>query len=114
MISRDPLLSGTQQEHGGIIKHGAKLLYALAEATVPKLTVITRKVSVHQQQLPLSVDLLSYLPNCRHQPPPTTFLGSPNDPHISNAHILGEKEPPGPGDQFAPQNKETCSTSMSE
>ena len=31
------------QEHGGIIKHGAKLLYAYAEATVPKITVITRK-----------------------------------------------------------------------
>ena len=36
-------LPGTTQEHGGIIKHGAKLLYAFAEATVPKLTVITRK-----------------------------------------------------------------------
>ena len=36
-------LPGTQQEHGGIIKHGAKLLYAYAEATVPKITVITRK-----------------------------------------------------------------------
>ena len=36
-------LPGTQQEHAGIIKHGAKLLYAYAEATVPKLTVITRK-----------------------------------------------------------------------
>ncbi len=36
-------LPGTQQEFGGIIKHGAKLLYAYAEATVPKLTVITRK-----------------------------------------------------------------------
>src|SRR5207247_9660389 len=36
-------LPGTAQEFGGIIKHGAKLLYALAEATVPKLTVITRK-----------------------------------------------------------------------
>jgi propionyl-CoA carboxylase beta chain len=36
-------LPGTQQEYGGIIKHGAKLLYAYAEATVPKLTVITRK-----------------------------------------------------------------------
>jgi len=36
-------LPGTQQEHGGIIKHGAKLLFAFAEATVPKLTVITRK-----------------------------------------------------------------------
>lgn len=36
-------LPGTSQEHGGIIKHGAKLLYAYCEATVPKLTVITRK-----------------------------------------------------------------------
>jgi len=36
-------LPGTQQEWGGIIKHGAKLLYAFAEATVPKITVIARK-----------------------------------------------------------------------
>ena len=36
-------LPGVHQEHGGIIRHGAKLLYAYAEATVPKLTVITRK-----------------------------------------------------------------------
>jgi len=36
-------LPGTQQEWGGIIKHGAKLLYAFAEATVPKITLITRK-----------------------------------------------------------------------
>ena len=36
-------LPGTAQEYGGIIKHGAKLLYAYAEATVPKITVITRK-----------------------------------------------------------------------
>ena len=36
-------LPGTKQEFGGIIRHGAKLLYAFAEATVPKLTVITRK-----------------------------------------------------------------------
>ena len=36
-------LPGISQEHGGIIKHGAKLLYAYAEATVPKVTVITRK-----------------------------------------------------------------------
>ncbi len=36
-------LPGTQQEFGGIIKHGAKLLYAYAEATVPKITIITRK-----------------------------------------------------------------------
>jgi len=36
-------LPGTDQEYGGIIRHGAKLLYAYAEATVPKLTVITRK-----------------------------------------------------------------------
>lgn len=37
-------LTGTAQEYGGIIRHGAKLLYAFAEATVPKITVITRKV----------------------------------------------------------------------
>lgn len=36
-------LPGTGQEYGGIIRHGAKLLYAFAEATVPKLTIITRK-----------------------------------------------------------------------
>src|SRR4029077_17561147 len=36
-------LPGTNQEWGGIIRHGAKLLYAYTEATVPKLTVITRK-----------------------------------------------------------------------
>ncbi len=36
--------TGTAQEYGGIIRHGAKLLYAFAEATVPKITVITRKV----------------------------------------------------------------------
>jgi len=36
-------LPGTQQEYGGIIRHGAKLLYAYAESTVPRMTVITRK-----------------------------------------------------------------------
>jgi propionyl-CoA carboxylase beta chain len=36
-------MPGTAQEYGGIIKHGAKLLYAFAEATVPKVTLITRK-----------------------------------------------------------------------
>ena len=40
---RPGFLPGTAQEWGGIIRHGAKLLYAYAEATVPKLTVITRK-----------------------------------------------------------------------
>ena len=39
-------LPGTQQEYGGIIRHGAKLLFAYAEATVPKITIITRKVNV--------------------------------------------------------------------
>ena len=36
-------LPGTAQEYQGIIRHGAKLLYAFAEATVPKITIITRK-----------------------------------------------------------------------
>ena len=38
---------GVGQEHGGIIRHGAKLLYAYAEASVPKITCITRKVISH-------------------------------------------------------------------
>jgi len=38
-------LPGTEQEYGGIIRHGAKLLFAYSEANVPKVTVITRKVS---------------------------------------------------------------------
>ena len=37
-------LTGTSQEYNGIIRNGAKLMYAYAEATVPKITVITRKV----------------------------------------------------------------------
>jgi acetyl-CoA carboxylase carboxyltransferase component len=36
-------MPGTDQEHGGIIRHGAKILYAFSEATVPKITVVTRK-----------------------------------------------------------------------
>jgi propionyl-CoA carboxylase beta chain len=36
-------MPGPEQEHGGIIRHGAKLLYAFAEATVPRITVIVRK-----------------------------------------------------------------------
>jgi propionyl-CoA carboxylase beta chain len=36
-------LPGTRQEYGGLIKHGAKLLFAYGEATVPKITVVTRK-----------------------------------------------------------------------
>ena len=40
---RAGVLPGTDQECGGIIRHGAKLLYAFSEATVPKMTVITRK-----------------------------------------------------------------------
>ncbi len=43
LIDVPGFLPGTAQEHNGIIRHGAKLLYAFAEATVPKLTVITRK-----------------------------------------------------------------------
>lgn len=43
MVDVPGFLPGVGQEHGGIIRHGAKLLYAYAEATVPKLTVITRK-----------------------------------------------------------------------
>ena len=43
LIDVPGFLPGTSQEHNGIIKHGAKLLFAYAEATVPKITIITRK-----------------------------------------------------------------------
>jgi propionyl-CoA carboxylase beta chain len=43
MVDVPGFLPGVEQEHGGIIRHGAKLLYAYCEATVPKVTVITRK-----------------------------------------------------------------------
>jgi len=43
MVDVPGFLPGTAQEHGGIIRHGAKMLYAYCEATVPKVTVITRK-----------------------------------------------------------------------
>ena len=45
MLIIQQLSVGTAQEYNGIIRHGAKLLYAFAEATVPKITVITRKVT---------------------------------------------------------------------
>lgn len=43
MVDVPGFLPGVEQEHGGIIRHGAKLLYAFCEATVPRITVITRK-----------------------------------------------------------------------
>lgn len=42
-VSNDAHFVGTNEEHNGIIRNGAKLLFAYAEATVPKITVITRK-----------------------------------------------------------------------
>ena len=62
-------LPGTQQEWGGIIKHGAKLLYAFAEATVPKITVITRKAYGGAYDVMASKHIRhryqSCLPHCR-------------------------------------------------
>ncbi|CAI5993687.1 unnamed protein product [Closterium sp. NIES-64] len=52
-------LPGTEQEHNGIIRQGAKLLYAYAEATVPKLTVITRKAYGGAYDGPLSTRVMS-------------------------------------------------------
>ena len=43
LVDTPGFLPGTQQEHGGIIRHGAKLLYAYSEATVPKVSIILRK-----------------------------------------------------------------------
>ncbi|NLC29680.1 MAG: methylmalonyl-CoA carboxyltransferase, partial [Chloroflexi bacterium] len=42
-IDSPGFLPGVQQEHGGVIRHGAKVLYAYAEATVPKVSLVTRK-----------------------------------------------------------------------
>ena len=53
--------AGTNQEYNGIIRHGAKLLYAYAEATVPKITVITRKVSSTLYYRWLQIDQRLYL-----------------------------------------------------
>ena len=50
-------LPGTQQEYGGIIRHGAKLLFAFAEATVPKVSIITRKAYGGAYCVMLSKDL---------------------------------------------------------
>jgi len=50
-------LPGTQQEYGGIIRHGAKLLYAFAEATVPKVSLVTRKAYGGAYCVMLSKDL---------------------------------------------------------
>ena len=56
--------TGTDQEYGGIIRQGAKLLYAYAEATVPKVTVITRKVRYFIYHRPVYVvDTLYYCSN---------------------------------------------------
>jgi propionyl-CoA carboxylase beta chain len=52
-------LPGTQQEYGGIIRHGAKLLFAFAEATVPKVSVITRKAYGGAYCVMLSKDIAS-------------------------------------------------------
>ena len=60
-------LPGTAQEHGGIIRQGAKLLYAYAECTVPKITVITRKYSTP----PLSP---LPMPSTHPSDHPTTYL----------------------------------------
>jgi propionyl-CoA carboxylase beta chain len=51
-------LPGTDQEYGGLIKHGAKLLFAFAEATVPKVTVITRKAYGGAYDVMSSVEIL--------------------------------------------------------
>ncbi len=53
-------LPGTAQEYGGIIRHGAKLLYAFSEATVPKLTVITRKDIVFHRELAAAADPVAH------------------------------------------------------
>jgi propionyl-CoA carboxylase beta chain len=82
-------LPGTQQEFGGIIKHGAKLLFAYAEATVPKITIITRKAyggaycvmaSKHIAPTPISPG-----------PPRKSPLWVPREPSTSSTNVSWKK-----------------------
>lgn len=74
-------LPGTAQEYGGIIRHGAKLLFAYAEATVPKLAVVTRKAyggayDVMSSKVPRPHHITSALPGaCLQVARPSLLLG---------------------------------------
>ncbi len=84
--------AGTAQEYGGIIRHGAKLLYAYAEATVPKLTVITRKVA--------TISISTRLPPSRCTTRSRQAYGGAYDV-MSSKHLRGDVNYAWPGAEVA-------------
>ena len=94
-------LPGTSQEHNGIIRHGAKLLYAYAEATVPKISVITRKAyltpSFAPFSSPLSLSLLLSL--CFFYFDETRYGGAYDV--MSSKHLRGDTNYAWPTAQLA-------------
>ncbi|NNJ46215.1 MAG: acyl-CoA carboxylase subunit beta, partial [Acidimicrobiia bacterium] len=86
-------LPGVDQEHGGIIRHGAKLLYAYAEATVPKITVITRKAYggayVVMNSRSLRADLVYAWPSAE-----IAVMGAPGAVNIIHRRELAGAENP--------------------
>lgn len=84
---------GIQQEHGGIIRHGAKILYAYSEATVPKITVITRKAFggayVALNSKSIGADLVFAWPNAE-----IAVMGPEGAANIIFAREIAESEDP--------------------
>src|SRR5690625_2578063 len=84
---------GVQQEHGGIIRHGAKILYAYSEATVPKITVITRKAFggayVALNSKSIGADLVFAWPNAE-----IAVMGPEGAANIIFAKEIAESENP--------------------
>ena len=101
-------LPGVDQEHGGIIRHGAKLLYAYCEATVPRVTVITRKsvrrcVRRHELTrrwgrrglcLAISRDRGDGGPGCRQHHPPPHAQGSPGEARRADRRLRAALQQP--------------------
>jgi propionyl-CoA carboxylase beta chain len=86
-------LPGTAQEYGGIIKHGAKLLYAFAEATVPKVTLITRKAYGGAYDVMSSKHIRSDL-NFAYPTAEIAVMGSAGAVNIIHRRALSEAEDP--------------------
>ena len=86
-------LPGTTQEHGGIIRHGAKLLYAYCEATVPKLTVITRKAYGGAYDVMSSKHIRGYI-NLAWPTAELAVMGPEGAVNIIFRKELGEAEDP--------------------
>lgn len=84
---------GVKQEHGGIIRHGAKILYAYSEATVPKITVITRKAYggayVALNSKSIGADLVFAWPNAE-----VAVMGPEGAANIIFAKEIAESEEP--------------------